>query len=70
MSSLELAGLSPRVRGNPLEIPMDPRAFVWQSSSNYAVYPRACGGTPPGTLQGQSFRSPVYPRACGGTGER
>ena len=73
---LVTAGLSPRVRGHPIE-----RGLKLESAS--AVYPRVCGGTQPAhTLSPQTVpacagaprertptrhRGQVYPRVCGGT---
>ena len=74
------AGLSPRVRGNPLYAPRifsqvrsipacagEPPSFDRKHCS-YTVYPRVCGGTRL-DLEAPRQRS-VYPRVCGGTPNR
>ena len=50
-------GLSPRVRGNQIDIP--------GLSITYGSIP-ACAGEPRG-VQGRSLGARVYPRVCGGT---
>ena len=71
------SGLSPRLRGNPLEKP-DAReetrsipapagepTLPARTRWHYRVYPRACGE--PASRAGSRAALSVYPRACGGT---
>ncbi len=50
-------GLSPRVRGNPVHVPL-----VMRPNGSIP----ACAGEPPSRCR-PAKRSPVYPRVCGGT---
>ena len=56
-SGYKYRGLSPRVRGNPLDLDLAP---------NTVGSIPACAGEPPGRRLSPS-PSPVYPRVCGGT---
>ena len=77
---LPYAGLSPRVRGNRVNLARlggrggsipacagEPQ-LVFGKISTVRVYPRVCGGTPCGRQRlGRRGGRGVYPRVCGGT---